>query len=158
MANFYKKSPSTGNVVWAVEKKNQLGRSMIEMLGVLAIIGVLSVAGIAAYGVASDKQKGNKTLEQMAQIIMNTRRLFDSESYKVLDNKLAIKLNIIPQEMVIDAENGVIKNLYGGDVIIEGTKDDFKVIFNKLPKDVSMRIGTQDWGVSDASLQQVKLN
>ena len=28
-------------------KNNQFGRSMIEMLGVLAIIGVLSVGGIA---------------------------------------------------------------------------------------------------------------
>ena len=28
---------------------NQSGRSMIEMLGVLAIIGVLSVGGIAGY-------------------------------------------------------------------------------------------------------------
>ena len=28
-------------------KKNQSGRSMVEMLGVLAIIGVLSVGGIS---------------------------------------------------------------------------------------------------------------
>ena len=30
-----------------MSKKSQIGRSMIEMLGVLAIIGVLSVGGIA---------------------------------------------------------------------------------------------------------------
>ncbi|MBR2136742.1 MAG: prepilin-type N-terminal cleavage/methylation domain-containing protein [Alphaproteobacteria bacterium] len=33
-------------------KTNQSGRSMIEMLGVLAIIGVLSVGGIAGYSKA----------------------------------------------------------------------------------------------------------
>ena len=45
-------------------KQNQFGRSMIEMLGVLAIIGVLSVGGIAGYSKAMEKYKINKTVEQ----------------------------------------------------------------------------------------------
>jgi len=39
--------------------KNQNGRSMIEMLGVLAIIGVLSVGGIAGYSKAMTKYRIN---------------------------------------------------------------------------------------------------
>ncbi len=42
-------------------KQEQNGRSMIEMLGVLAIIGVLSVGGIAGYSKAMMKFKINKT-------------------------------------------------------------------------------------------------
>ena len=38
------------------------GRSMVEMLGVLAIIGVLSVAGIADYTTAINKHKTNEVL------------------------------------------------------------------------------------------------
>ena len=45
-------------------KQNQFGRSMIEMLGVLAIIGVLSVGGIAGYSKAMEQYKINKTIEQ----------------------------------------------------------------------------------------------
>ena len=45
-------------------KSCELGRSMIEMLGVLAIIGVLSVGGIAGYSKAMEKYKINKTIEQ----------------------------------------------------------------------------------------------
>ena len=41
----------------------QLGRSMIEMLGVLAIIAVLSVGGIAGYSKAMEMWKINKTVE-----------------------------------------------------------------------------------------------
>ena len=41
-------------------KKNESGRSMVEMLGVLAIIGVLSVGGIAGYKMAMDKILMNK--------------------------------------------------------------------------------------------------
>lgn len=47
--------------------KNKLvsaGRSMIEMLGVLAIIGVLSVGGIAGYSQAMTKYKVNRTIDE----------------------------------------------------------------------------------------------
>ncbi len=37
-------------------KNNQIGRSMIEMLGVLVIISVLSVGGIAGYGKAIEQK------------------------------------------------------------------------------------------------------
>lgn len=40
------------------------GRSMIEMLGVLAIIGVLSVGGIAGYSKAMEKFKVNKIINE----------------------------------------------------------------------------------------------
>ena len=43
---------------------NSFGRSMIEMLGVLAIIGVLSVGGIAGYSKAMEKFKINKATEE----------------------------------------------------------------------------------------------
>ena len=41
------------------------GRSMVEMLGVLAIIGVLSVGAIAGYSKAMFKYKLNKQAEQL---------------------------------------------------------------------------------------------
>ena len=48
---------------------NLLGRSMIEMLGVLAIIGVLSVGGIAGYSKAMEKYKINKTINEYTMLI-----------------------------------------------------------------------------------------
>lgn len=47
----------------------QCGRSMIEMLGVLAIIGVLSVGGIAGYSKAMTQFKVNKIVAETNQII-----------------------------------------------------------------------------------------
>ena len=49
------------------------GRSMIEMLGVLAIIGVLSVGGIAGYSKAMHKYRVNKAIEQITLIAGNVR-------------------------------------------------------------------------------------
>ena len=57
----------------AMTKNAQSGRSMIEMLGVLAIIGVLSVGGIAGYSKAMMKYRINKTIEQITLIAGNIR-------------------------------------------------------------------------------------
>lgn len=47
------------------------GRSMIEMLGVLAIIAVLKVGGIAGYSKAMQKYKINKMLDDYTMLITN---------------------------------------------------------------------------------------
>ncbi len=48
---------------------NSFGRSMIEMLGVLAIIGVLSVGGIAGYSKAMEQFKINKATEEYVHLM-----------------------------------------------------------------------------------------
>ena len=50
-------------------KQNQFGRSMIEMLGVLAIIGVLSVGGIAGYSKAMEQFRINKAISEYSMLI-----------------------------------------------------------------------------------------
>ncbi|MBR3501600.1 MAG: prepilin-type N-terminal cleavage/methylation domain-containing protein, partial [Alphaproteobacteria bacterium] len=71
----------------AMTKNAQSGRSMIEMLGVLAIIGVLSVGGIAGYSKAMTKYRINKTIEQITLIAGNVRTFFAPQrNYDGLDN------------------------------------------------------------------------
>ena len=48
-------------------KKSESGRSMVEMLGVLAIIGVLSVGGIAGYSLAMRRHRANGVVDLMAK-------------------------------------------------------------------------------------------
>ena len=45
-----------------MKKVNESGRSMVEMLGVLAIIGVLSIGGIAGYTMAMNRYRANEGL------------------------------------------------------------------------------------------------
>ena len=45
------------------KKKSQSGRSMVEMLGVLAIIGVLSIGGIAGYTLSMRRYRANQVLD-----------------------------------------------------------------------------------------------
>ena len=53
------------------------GRSMVEMLGVLAIIGILSVGAIAGYSKAMMKYKLNKHAEAVNMLINNSLMLKD---------------------------------------------------------------------------------
>ena len=59
----------------------ELGRSMVEMLGVLAIIGVLSVGAIAGYSKAMMKYKLNKQAEQLTTVINAGLRLCRSVEF-----------------------------------------------------------------------------
>lgn len=45
-------------------KANQNGRSIMEMLGVLAVVGILSVGGIAGFSTAMSKHKNMKEVEK----------------------------------------------------------------------------------------------
>lgn len=60
-----------------MSKKSQIGRSMIEMLGVLAIIGVLSVGGIAGYSKAMEKFKVNKLVEEYTNLMFGLMQHID---------------------------------------------------------------------------------
>ncbi len=56
-------------------KHSQCGRSMVEMLGVLAIIGILSIGGIAGYTKAMEKIKSNGQRRMIADLLNTAVRL-----------------------------------------------------------------------------------
>lgn len=47
------------------KRKSEFGRSMVEMLGVLAIIGVLSIGGIAGYTLSMRKYRANQIADAL---------------------------------------------------------------------------------------------
>ena len=60
---------------------NLLGRSMIEMLGVLAIVGVLSVGGIAGYSKAMEKWKIDKMIDEYTFLLHGMLEHVDTLKY-----------------------------------------------------------------------------
>lgn len=55
--------------------KSQKGRSMIEMLGVLGIMAVITVLGLTAYKVANRRIKINKLKDEVNKIVIHTRKI-----------------------------------------------------------------------------------
>lgn len=90
---------------------NQQGRSMVEILGVLAIIGVLSIGAIAGYGKAMMKYKLNKQTEQLTSVINTGLRYAGQWNFSENTNTIPyfIKLGEVPKEMI---RPGVLTSLY----------------------------------------------
>jgi len=79
-------------------KTDSTGRSMIEMLGVLAIIGVLSAGGISGYSRAMEKYRLNRALEEISfmvdELLHYTKDFHDGSGQNLIS--VAEALNLIP--------------------------------------------------------------
>ena len=51
-----------------MKQNYESGRSMVEMLGTLAIIGVLSIGGIVGYNYAINKYRANETINEIFEV------------------------------------------------------------------------------------------
>ena len=84
--------------------KQESGRSMIEMLGVLAIMGVITVGAIGMISTAMRTQKRNAVNDEVIQMVTQVRALLgEFDDYSHIDNSTIFG--------VIGMTN---KNPYGG--------------------------------------------
>ena len=126
----------------------ETGRSMVEMLGVLAIIGVLSVGGIAGYSKAMYKHKITTTINNISHIVSSIRTIFNGK-YDGLDTdnpELMKSTKIIPDNMWNDNE---IINAFGGNIKIFGLEfgnyASFAIHIGGLPSTACIELATQNW-------------
>jgi len=148
-------------------KQNQFGRSMIEMLGVLAIIGVLSVGGLAGYAKAMFKYRINATIEQISHIAINIQNAYaDQRTYAGLNSmtpeglQIIKKAKLVPENMIDETSTlkdtdinrtAWILNKFGGGVYIvddtwgDGNYKGFTINYFNLPEDACIELATQDW-------------
>jgi Tfp pilus assembly protein PilE len=132
----------------------QSGRSMVEMLGVLAIIGVLSVGAIAGYSKAMMKYKLNKQAEQVGSILDYVNiHLDDFKRSKTTISTNMIptltKLDVIPKEMVRMNTTSKIYDIFGTAIALSNyTIGDgnyifeFRLFINKGQKESCMNLFT----------------
>lgn len=154
-----------------VSNINQKGRSMVEMLGVLAIIGVLSVGGISGYSKAMAKFKLTKAQDQITMLLMNIRTAFaTNSSHAGLTSKSARDHNIAPSDMFDDNEG--LNNAFGGKAHVyacnaiendiecigagTGSPQHFAISLTNLGREACVSLATSDWGTD--GLVGLKIN
>ncbi len=129
------------------------GRSMIEMMGVLTIIGALSVGGIAGYTKVMHQNKIKMSVEQISVISSHLSAIgANGGNYEGLNNKTAIKLKAVLPEMISGSES--LKNPFGGEVEIKsGTLTSegghglaYTIEYKGLDKQACIALATHDWG------------
>lgn len=149
-------------------KNNETGRSMIEMLGVLAIVGVLSVGGIGGYSKAMNKYKTNQLREQINTISSNLMTTFFNEkSYAALGATneegiaMAKHLKIIPENMI--TPSGSVVHAFGGNLYVKAISYNghrygaFSIVCEGLPKEASITLAIDNNNIQDVSLMHLKV-
>lgn len=142
--------PNEAATQTVVREDDQSGRSMIEMLGVLAIIGVLSVGGIAGYSMAMSRFNTTKATEQVQQLFSNVRTLYATQAtYADISWDVLIQSAAVPPDM-IDGDTDAGVNPWGGDadVAVGSNATEFQITFSEVPQDACIKMVTVDWGSS----------
>ncbi len=114
------------------EIKMENGRSMVEMLGVLAVMGVLSIGGVAGYRYAIDKMNANDIINEVK------KRAVTASQQRILGHDINLSEY---------GDNGRIKGLYDVVTINDyvGDKKFFALTVSNVPQRVCDEILKQDW-------------
>ena len=141
-------------------RNNEFGRSMIEMLGVLAIVGILSIGGIAGYSKAMTKYKMTRLIGQVSEIVINIRTLYiNQKSLEGLTINSLVNSNVFPHGMVQEnSQNDYsIIHAFGGTVSVFPSLDNdnsiraFEIYINDINNESCMTLASMDWGQEVAS-------
>lgn len=135
---------------------SQSGRSMVEMLGVLAIIGVLSIGGIAGYSRAMIKFKVGKSLDQISMLVASIQTLYSGQrNYSGLTLKEAISYGVISPDM--KASDSTVTNVFAGSVLLGEAKyretagAAFQIVYNGLGQEACVTMASSDWGTGSSA-------
>ena len=115
----------------------ETGRSMVEMLGTLAIIGVLSIAGIAGYSYAMDKHRANT--------IVNEVNLRAMDLIAQANRSGELSLSNWPTKIAGDYDIGLeidaTTNITEGGIFVSGVKQRVcDIIVDSLPEDIDFTV------------------
>ena len=139
-----------------LNRSEQNGRSMVEMLGVLAIIGVLSVGGIAGYSKAMTKFKINKSMDQISMLVASIQTLYSGQrNYSGLTLKEAISYGVISPDM--KASDSTVTNVFAGSVLLGEAKyretagAAFQIVYNGLGQEACVTMASSDWGTGSSA-------
>ncbi len=145
----------------AMTKNVQSGRSMIEMLGVLAIIGVLSVGGIAGYSKAMMKYRINKTIEQITLIAGNMRTFYKNAKTDYSQNltkSVVKKAKLLPEEMwVLDNQGNISEFSYPFGLFEFSWVNKYGYMMNlyDVPQEACIELATYDWRILGENLYSI---
>ena len=120
-------------------KFNETGRSMVEMLGVLAIIGVLSVAGVGAYQYALTAYQAGKVQDVLGKA--KTLAQTDSRASHALEVNRFVK-SALP-EYTPDDKKSMVKLVDGKYQVTT-----FKVVYKVCEKILQKENILNDMGIS----------
>ena len=118
-------------------KSSETGRSMVEMLGVIAIIGLITVGAVTSVGFVDNMYRVNAALieaDKLAQDIIDT--------YSWSRTYADVNVNFLCQEKILtcEGENNTTRHKWGGEIEVEpadlvdaGDNYSFTITYKNVP-------------------------
>ena len=126
------------NQIRGIKMRQESGRSMVEMIGVLAIMGALTAVAIGFYNSAMNMQKRSAVKETVSNIVAGVRDLLKGyDDFSGIDNSTIFA--------AISVSN---KNPYGGTyelAVDPANPRQFVVSITGLSKPVCVALTTMGW-------------
>ena len=119
-----------------MKQNYETGRSMVEMLGTLAIIGVLSVGGIVGYSYGMDKYRANTIINDIMLRAIDVNAQFDSTG----DANLSEWPTTTVGKYAIGLENETI-----GIQVSDLPKRLCEMVFEGMINNATVKIGTTEY-------------
>ncbi len=128
-----------------IKNTSESGRSMVEMLGVIAIIGVIAIGGITSMAYLDAYFRTTATLAEIDQMASD---LIDLCSWSTIDGyESCLKDDVnqlLCEEKVLDCIDGKAKNRWGGDITIAAQgPDNFSITFTEIPASICEQLNEE---------------
>lgn len=126
----------------------QNGRSMIEMLAVLMIIGLIAIGALAGFGQARLKLRSSQLHDSISYIGDETAKLYAwRRAYPAVNLQQLCENDIFPEGCTDHVPNA---NPFGGEYCLSSTSDSFTVSASGIPADECTLLTTRDWSYASS--------
>ena len=138
-------------------KSNQIGRSMIEAIGYISVMIMITVSIAAAVNSGYYKYRMSRINQELTDL-----KKVISQRYVAADNYKDVSMDTLIDEKIAPYDTADGAHAFGGDVKI-GSGDSegstFYIEFDDVPREVCMELGLRVWLVNDGSdLDAMKIN
>lgn len=141
--------------------KEQRGSSMVEMIGVIGLLGVVAAGGYTLISSAMYRYRISQGVAQLQTLQKGISRLYASAgNYDALAASDAIKVlidNNVPMSNMRAGSNA-LRHAFGGEVLIKNveneedeTSDSFTITFKDLDNKQCASMAAASWGDNDSS-------
>ena len=133
----------------AIQKEFQKGRSMVEMLAVIMIIGVLTVGALAGFTQAMQKFNVGKMHNDIQSISSEVVNLYAWQRGYPNSGEASFLATLCQEDIFPDGcdENGVAINPFGGTytVTTNTTNQTLTIVADGLPEGACTDLEIQEW-------------
>lgn len=138
-------------------RNSENGRTMIEVIGVLAILTAVTIAITKLVNNMHDRYKTSRISQEIIDLRKNiSNRYVASGTYVDIKDEDLISGKVAPSGMIDGAK---LVHAYNGAVEVKGDKDSYQITFSSLPHGVCVELALINWNFNgNTDLFQVKIN